>query len=170
MTRYHQFELHSQWQQLEPLSLNIPHPNQAQLVNQSALRRANIDSQNRKDNTKLAYDAKIAEFRNYCNHRMKEDDPTAKYTVTYIKTHEFMFYQAMRPCRKRGDKRKRDNLPIFDGEEFTSIITEYKYCSCTHLDWPESDNPLGYAQLNTYKAAIHNYHDEQVDNNINNPP
>jgi hypothetical protein len=73
---------------------------------------------------------------------MKEDDPTTKYNVTYNETHEFMFYHAMGPCRKCGGKRKRDNLPIFDGKEFHSIITEYKYCGCTHLDCPEPDKPL----------------------------
>jgi hypothetical protein len=118
----------------------------------------------------MEYDPKVHEFRAYCNHRMYNKDPATKYTITYIKTHEFMFYQAMRPRRKRGGKREQDKLPTFDCKESDHILSEYHYCGCTQEDLAEPEKPLGYAQLNTYKAAVHSFHDEQVADNINNIP
>jgi hypothetical protein len=174
------FGLHVERQHVLPLSVNIPHPNQSELVNQSAMRRVvfRIDSQNKKDNTKLAYDPKVQEFHQYCNHRhrRKEDDPLSiskAYTVTYMKAHEFMFYQSMRGCRKRGGKKKKrkrglEPVMLFDGVEFDAIMKDYNLGEAEECHEPKK--PLGYAQLNTYKAALRNLHDEQVAHNINNIP
>jgi hypothetical protein len=160
------FGLHVERHQLLPLSVNIPHPNQSELVNQSAMRRVvfMIDSQNQKDNTELAYNPKVQELHQYCNYRYRtqEDDPLSIskiYTVTFIKVHEFMFYQSMRACRKCGGRRKTGQEPVavFVAEEFDAIMNEY---NCHQLEgFAGPEKPLGYAQLNTNKATLRNLHD-----------
>jgi hypothetical protein len=157
--------------------LNIHHPHNAVFVNHGTMRQAvyNIDDQNKKSNTKIAYTPKEAEFFQYCNHRWKNNFNalTTLYTVTFIKVHEFIFYQSMRGCRKRGGKKRKAGMETvddaFDGVEFDDIMNKHKF-SAASAPWPEPERPLGYDQVNTYKASLRNLHDRQVADNINNIP
>lgn len=85
------------------------------------------------------------------------------------RVHEFMFYQAMRKKKKRGGKRRhgeQDSGAIFNYEEFKEIREKYGQLR-EGEEMPDPVDPLGFDQVNTYKAALHILHDMQLANGTN---
>lgn len=107
-------------------------------------------------NTKIAYDRKGKEFLAFCKAVYSSQDiPT---TVTEEKVFGFLFYQAYRPCRKRGRKRNASADVIFDLEEFNSVINQENI----------SAKPVAYDVVNQYLCSILKIWKKQVDMNANN--
>jgi hypothetical protein len=138
--------------------------------------------QNRPVNTKRAIDPKIREWEAYCNYVYPEVPEQDRYTLNSDNTYKFMLYQAMRPKKPLGGtKRSIEELEAVkdDEEERMGEVSVSRggrgaigFCHSTYdavmdrfadrninllntgEDLPHPDDPLGFSQVNTYKASL----------------
>jgi hypothetical protein len=124
--------------------------------------------QNRRDNTSIAYDPKVLEFKRYCDCQYPHEPEFVRHLVSPDKVYNFMFYQAHRDKRKPG-RQKRDapvsEFGAFSNHDYDSVIGRYVGKPCS--EWVQPKNPLGYQQVNTYKSSLIELHKEQVANRAN---
>lgn len=115
----------------------------------------------RPENTKLAYDGKINEFYQFCDAL----HPTDKFShaVESGKVWNFIFYQCMRPKRKRGGAKTRGaDVDTFVLSEYETVMAGYKsWFADQSVSPPEPPDPVGKSCMAQYKAAIHQIHNEQ---------
>ena len=79
------------------------------------------------DNTALAYDSKIIEFRQYCGKVWCHEDSNRREYVTEDKVYGFMLYNAFQEkvsSRKRK-KRGNENILRFDIDNYKKVREEY---------------------------------------------
>jgi hypothetical protein len=107
-------------------------------------------------NTRLAYDRKGQEFLAFCNEMYASHDFPA--TVTEEKVFGFLYYQAYRPSRKRGRKRRNAEDAIFDADHFRSVMEYDNY----------HEKPVAYDIVNQYLCSVLKIWKKQVDMNANN--
>jgi hypothetical protein len=128
--------------------------------------------QNRKKNTKIAYNPKVTEFRAFCDFQYPYHPPSTRYTVVHDNFYRFMFYQVFRE-KKVSRGRKRGVSEKFDSADYNRVIEKYSaLLSTLQIDDgdPENvdrasivdpDRPLKYSQINTYRSSIRSLFDEQ---------
>ena len=140
----------------------------------------------RPGNTKLAYYGKVDEFQAYCDHRYADNSvASSRYTVTFDRIYQFIFYNAFRETRK-GRKKKKDRNGVvleeeedrfgFKGAEFEETIEKYltgpgQSRGVAVLDdehCVEPQKPVGLSSMVNYKAAINHVWQVQVANGCNN--
>jgi hypothetical protein len=71
---------------------------------------------NRPDNTKKAINPKVREWVTFCNYVYGEIAEETRYTLNSDNTYKFMLYQAMRPKKSQGGK-KRARVEVDEEEE-----------------------------------------------------
>jgi hypothetical protein len=121
----------------------------------------------RPDNTSIAYDPKVAEFRGYCDALYNHVGPEIRYQVTPEKVYNFLFYQSHREKKKpgKGKRGEREKSGIFSPANYRSVVGRYaNKCSS---EWVSPVNPLQFQQVNTYKSSLIEPHKEQVANKCN---
>jgi hypothetical protein len=133
-----------------------------------------INLANRKTNTKKAYDPKVAEYNAFCDYVYSDLHVSTRYTVTGDKMFRFLFFHSMRNKYDVGGER-RHKAHGFDGAAYDAVWQQYdmslQALSQNAEDpglFKDPENPLGYDQVNTYKAVVRGIHAEQVQNNANN--
>lgn len=139
-----------------------------------------INLANRKNNTKKAYDPKVAEYHAFCDHVYPTHHVSNRYTVDGDKMFRFLFYHSMRNKYDVGGER-RHRAHGFDGVDYDTVWQQYQSAVeelCQYPDGAPADvledlfkdpeKPLGYDQVNTYKAVVRGIHAEQVQQNANN--
>ena len=67
------------------------------------------NAENRRSNTKAAYDPKVEEYYQFCNHFAHHIPLAMRYTVTHEKLYAFLVYQAFREQRTRGGGKRRSD-------------------------------------------------------------
>ena len=162
-------------------------------------RMSEFVSEQRKDgrrhNTALAYDPRVLEFKQFCEHQYSNDE--YKYTIDAEKVYRFMFYTAFREKKAPGaaeapDKenqgrddrkkkqrkrkqsggeptKKKDPNQKFDTEEYEKISGAFGKGGSV-FDFPVAKNPIGPTSFNTYKSVLKLMHLEQQRNGANNLP
>lgn len=131
----------------------------------------------RKDNTKKAYTPKVKEFKGFCDFLYPNDCVTFRYRVTYEKMYRFMFYQVFR------NKKTTKSAGVFNSEDYEEVLNKYNIVfnrvaatesgaltSEQHNSLCDPTTPLGIAQINTYRSAIHGFWDFQFENKVNVTP
>ena len=135
----------------------------------SALRDAGLrmEEQYLPENTKLAYEPKINEFKSFCRFAFGSHGAQDLYVITNEKVRYFMFYQCFRNKRQQGKTRSaaEEEDSRFDPADFTAVITKYGSIS-DRSNIPDPENPLGFDQVNTYKAALLKLFERQVSQNL----
>jgi hypothetical protein len=118
-----------------PPELGGPH------VSQSAMEQAvlQMTHEGRPLNTKIAYDGKTAEFYQFCA-SLYPNDPF-KNNLDHQKVWCFMFYQCMRPQRKRGGIKSRGETDIFVRADYDEVMATYKLWF-TNQSQPHHQNQL----------------------------
>jgi hypothetical protein len=133
---------------------------------------ARTNEQNRRPNTKKAYDPKVQEFYDFCNHYAGREHQQSRYTVTANKVFSFLFYQAYRTQRRGGGKRQADRTAretAFDPLEFDEIQRSMGSLDMSEgARMPDPDNPVGADVMNTYKAVLRKIFETQQADNCNN--
>lgn len=138
------------------------HPDNQDVVGIADMRQTVhlLTHQHEPANTRAAYEPKVKEYREFCDHRFAHLPADSKYTVTSEKLYRFLFYQAFRKKRK---KRKRNSF--FDKDEYEDIMS--KYASITSVEEVHLENPVEWSTVNTYHAAVKRIWDEQVSRGVN---
>ena len=132
------------------------------------------NAENRRSNTKAAYDPKVEEYYQFCNHFAHHIPLAMRYTVTHEKLYAFLVYQAFREQRTRGGgKRRSDGTrppAQFDPLEYEQIFSTYCAIDLTKEDVriPDPENPVAYDCLNTYKSVVRKIWETQVTARANN--
>lgn len=124
---------------------------------------------NRPHNTVLAYSNKHKEFMGYCDAMCPHQPTSLRYLVTPTKVYNFIFYQSHREKRKPGKPRRgepRDGE--FSKSDYESVILRYTTTPSEGSLVPTPSNPVQFQQINTYKSALIELHDEQVAEKRNN--
>ena len=134
-------------------------------VSQTAMEQAvfQMTHEGRPENTKLAYDGKIAEFYQFCA-SLYPADPF-KNNLEHAKVWSFMFYQCMRPKRKTGGDRSRGReiaAGTFVRSDYDAVMLSYKnWFADQSAAPPEPADPVGRSSLAQYKAAIRQIYIDQ---------
>jgi hypothetical protein len=125
-------------------------------IEQAVLRMTHVG---RPKNTMKAYDGKVTEYYEYCeslysHHRYA-------YSLDDTKVYKFIFYQAMRPQKKRG------GLGVlrekFDRAAYDNVMAVYEdWFDDTSLPPPEPDKPVGERCIAQYKTVIKWIYKDQV--------
>jgi hypothetical protein len=132
-------------------------------VSETAMQEAvsRMTAEGRPENTQLAYEGKIAEFYQFCASLYPND--------LYVNNLEsgkvwlFIFFQCMRPKRKRGGGKNRGDVETFVRAEYDQVMADYKeWFANQSVSPPEPPDPVGKSSLAQYKAAIHTIHNDQV--------
>lgn len=112
-------------------------------------------------NTTLAFEPKIMEFEEFCDHCYSHDP--FRYNLDHEKLYKFMFYTSMREKKKRGGRRKKaaegEVNSKFDTEDYDRIASAF--ISGAMLDYPQPQNPISDATFQQYKAVLKSVHVEQ---------
>jgi hypothetical protein len=120
-----------------------------------------MSNEARPENTRIAYDGKIAEYFLFCD-SIYPDDPF-KNTLDKQKVWVFIFYQSMRTQRKRGGGKNRAETARFVKSDYDQVMAEYHgWFGDQSQAPPEPTNPVGTSVLAQYKAAIRQIFKEQV--------
>ena len=118
----------------------------------------------RPDSSNAIYDAKIAEFFEYC-HSLYPHDPFATILNSY-KVYRFIFYQCMRSQKKRGGTHERRVTGRnFSRTDFDSVMSHYNawFNSNDGSQPPEPQKPLGRQSIDQYKQSLRQiYKDQQA--------
>ena len=116
---------------------------------------------NRPENTTKAYDSKKEEFYEYCRAVYPHDRNS--HILKAVNVHRFIFYQAMRPKKKRGGKPSQRGNQHFDLDLYKETMAKYERWF-ERMDEPpeEPDNPVGEATIALYKTVIRSIYSEQV--------
>ena len=93
--------------QSPPTSPSLRHPNDVNATIQMQRAVVELNELFRPTNTSKAHQPKVAEFFEYCEVMYKTDP--YKYHLSFEKIYRFMYYQAFRPLKPRGGKRKYNN-------------------------------------------------------------
>jgi hypothetical protein len=122
----------------------------------------------RPDNTTIAYDPKVAEFRGYCDAQYAHLGADVRYQVTPDKVYNFIFYQSHREKKKpgkgkRGEREKKAG--VFSPGNYRAVIG--RYANKSPSEWVAPTNPVQFQQVNTYKSSLIKLHKEQVANKCN---
>jgi hypothetical protein len=113
----------------------------------------------RPDNTTNAYDGKVNEFLEYCVALFPEGP--YRYTIDSTKIYKFMFYQAMRPQRKRGGK--GGTRQQFSLTDYNEVMDVYKTWLVNPTTAPaEPQMPIGVSAFVQYQQAIKWVHARHV--------
>jgi hypothetical protein len=141
--------------------------NAVQNANNLATAVKRINQQNRKDNTTAAYDPKVSEFYEYCEHRFAGLHVSSRFTVNAAKCYEFLFYHAMRNKYKQGGKRRSEGSAHgFDKKDFDDVYHRYgRLCNSAEGasdDVADPTDPCGFDLVNTYKSVVFNIWMTQV--------
>lgn len=132
---------------------------------------AAFNAANRKANTAAAYDPKSVEWNEFCDHAYVGDHESIRYVVTGSKLGCFLRYHAFRNKRKQGGRKKGGRVS-FDPSEYERIIREMGEhlreltVNPEHVI-PDPADPIGFDQMNTYKATVYNIYAEQRRNGAN---
>jgi hypothetical protein len=137
--------------------------------------------QNRPVNTKRAIDPKIREWEAYCNYVYPKVPEQDRYTLNSDNSYKFMLYQAMRPKKPQGgtkrsieelegvedDKEEMAEVSVsrgsrgaigFSHSTYDTVMDRFADRNINLLntgeDLPHPDYPLGFSQVNTYKASL----------------
>jgi hypothetical protein len=142
-------------------------------VDQLSMVIARTNEQHRRVNTKKAYDPKVTEYYEFCNHYAALEHVQSRFTVTSNKAFSFLFYQAYRTQRNRGGgKRQADGTrrpASFDPLEFEEIQRSMGSLDMTEgASMPDPENPVGADVMNTYKSVVRKIFDNQQADNCNN--
>ena len=150
----------------EPGLLQIPEGQVLETLNQKLVEGVNKQRNVlRRSNTLIAYDPKDAEYMAFCNAIFPSVDLAERYRVTANKVYNFMFYQVYRSKRKPGKGKKTmsessaagtsptrtDRVNGFSLSEYMEVML---YHGTEEGAWKLPNNPLGFSQINTYKASI----------------
>ena len=139
-----------------------------------------INLANRKPNTMKAYDPKVLEYYSFCDHVYMHDHVSIRYTVDDKKMFSFLFYHAMRNKYSVGGKNRTRCANRFDPADYDTVWQQFLPIVAAlrqydgnppadvHETFKDPENPLGYDQLNTYKAVVRGIHAEQVQQGANN--
>ena len=128
-----------------------------------------------KDNTKKAYEPKVNEYKDYCDHVFWFHDVMVRYTVTSESLYRFLFYHVFRD-KKQSLGKKRGALSAFDRVDYERVVSRYTSVLCSvesnlsdsvPTDIPDPQNPLGYDQINTYRSAVKGYYEAQCEYHAN---
>jgi hypothetical protein len=123
-------------------------------------------------NTKRAIDPKVKEWTQFCDHVYYSLPENERYLLNSENTYKFMLYQAMRPKKKQHGRKRRMEEEAeedvatttrgegFNAAQYDAIMADYADRTVDELRNPL--NPLGFQQVNTYKAALVNIHRQQV--------
>ena len=146
-----------------------------------------FDLDNRPVNTKLAINPKIREWEAFCNHVYPEVEESKRFLINHDNSYKFILYQAFRPKKDTGGvkKRRRGEAEELedDDEEADMFLSRgglvYGFSPSTYDGvmekfsdqnvqslmnieaLPHPPNPVGYSQVNTYKAALFTIHNIQ---------
>ena len=79
-------------------SIELIHPENVEHYQHDAMHEAvhAMTVQGRCENTRIAYDPKILEYREYCNYRYSHLSVETRYLITPDKAYDFMFYVSFR--------------------------------------------------------------------------
>lgn len=125
-----------------------------------------MDKESTPRNTMNNYKTKIQEFKLFCNWKYDSvADENFRHLVDGEKVYTFMYYQAMRNKRKTGGKNKKEEIK-FDPQDYISVVNRAENLANTN-NFSDPNDPLGFSQLNIYRAALYNLHDEQRSNGKN---
>jgi hypothetical protein len=129
-------------QVLDPVSVDS-HLSQAVI----AMMRAD-----RPQNSINVKDPKIQEFKDYCTSQYK--DGLMRWGLWPKKIYLFMFFQAMRPQRKRGGRGGNPGKG-FDDEEYKTVLASYREWMSNPTSPPVGpEKPIGISQFVHYMLAI----------------
>jgi hypothetical protein len=119
------------------------------------------------DNTLLAFDPKVEEFKQFCDYVYSSlKDQGQRHLVESEKVEAFILYQAFREKFSTGGKKNLKDA--FNVAAYTAYKSNYDKYRCGELKvFPEPKCPLGHSQINTYKYAILKLHRQQVNNKCN---
>jgi hypothetical protein len=158
-----------------PEHSSVPGSADARLVQELVVKHINLA--HRKTNTMSAYDPKAKEYEAFCDHAFSYMPRSSRYTVDGDKMFSFLFYHAMRDKYTVGGRNR--GAHGFSGADYDAVWQKYTPLvgilrandgNCpteVQNNFPEPQNPLGYDQLNTYKAVVRGIHAEQVEANAN---
>ena len=136
-----------------------PEDNEADSQREQAV--LTMTEHNRPENTKRAYNSKIEEYYEYC--RLLYPHDRNKYILKPSYVYRFIFYQAMRPKKKRGGKPSQRSGEKFDLDLFNQTMAKYSSWLHTQSAFPEEpDDPVGESTIALYKTVIRTIYMEQV--------
>ena len=116
---------------------------------------------NRPENTTRAYEGKTEEYYEYCDAVYPRD--RGRYTLKPFRVYRFIFYQAMRPKKKRGGPPSKRQGNHFDHELYKQTMAAYEAWFDSPEEAPEEpDNPVGEATIALYKTVIRNIYRKQT--------
>lgn len=139
-----------------------------------------LTEQNRKDNTKIAYDPKREEFRQFCDYKYGHLQAEKRYHIDNDKVYTFMWYQSFRekkPQGGRGGKRKRNDEMSgepddeeentsgkFNTSKFQTLVDSHnaRRQHSQQQEVPEPRSGIGISAFRQYKAAIRKLYDREV--------
>jgi hypothetical protein len=103
--------------------------------------------------TSNAYDPKVAEYYEFVDSVYPNDPFRA--VLSANKVFFFMWYQAMRPQKKRGGK-ARTNTPHFDRSDYNTVMATLQpfFQNPGATDPPEPANPTGESSFATHKTVL----------------
>jgi hypothetical protein len=121
-----------------------------------------------RDNTALAYDGKILEFKQFCNAVYPRED--FRQVVTHEKMYRFFFYTAFREQKKKGGRKGENGnaLVKFDHEEYIAIFKSFGRADGNpKYEFPRPTKPLSATSFAQYKAVIKSLHCQQQAQGVN---
>jgi hypothetical protein len=133
--------------------------------------------ESRKTTTKLAYNGRIQEYKEFCAYKYRNDEPAVAEQVTHEKAYDFMFDVAL--IKNRNTKGVKAKMRHMEGHSVFDFGA-YEHTMKVHKDFydkkrpisqfPEPTKPLGFDSFNTYRSALWNVHQRQVDKQLNGTP
>ena len=117
---------------------------------------------NRPENTMQAYDGKTEEYYEYCDVLYPHKRNRYILNPTYV--YRFIFYQAMRPKKKRGRRPSKRIGGHFDLELYKETMAKYEawFENADNSPPVEPDNPVGEATIALYKTVLRNIYRKQT--------
>ena len=134
----------------------LPNPNDVGLNMRLEAFVLEKESEDKPTNTSLAFDPKVTEFYQFCDHVYASS--LSKYHLTYDKIYRFMFYLSFREkkkCGRKGDPQK------FDVEGYKEVMKNFKDGSSV-VNPPCPKNPISKSTFDQYKAVIKLIHRHEV--------
>ena len=131
------------------------------------LAEADLDDQGRVSNTSKAYDAKINEFREYCDSDFGTYPPETRYTIDQERVMNFMTYAAFR------EKKTRSKKQMFNRSEWSRIQSLFQESSGAGgmtkelFEALEPTEGVGWNVMNTTKSALRKCWRQQVEDHVN---
>ena len=116
---------------------------------------------NRPENTNRAYKGKMEEYYEYC--RLVYPHVRNPYILNSTYVYRFIFYQAMRPKKKRGGKPSNRAGQFFDLDLYMETMHKYEsWFQSPNVVPEEPENPVGEATIALYKTVIRSIYMEQT--------